>query len=159
VLHRAKIFFGYIMPAKLKLGRRPKCCVEGCTVSGQFMGHYRVDGSPLFRKYCYPHHSERQAEKKGLSVNQWVNAQHRYKRHRKDYCENAHGEHAGWLHFVCTTKIVMPHLQLDTDHIDGDPTNDEPDNLMTLCKCCHAIKTNLFSDYKTKGRKRLGIAY
>ena len=159
MLHRAKIFFGYIMLAKLKLGRRPRCCVEGCTQSGQFMGTYTKDGSPQFRKYCQPHHQKRQAEKKGLSVNEWVNAQHPYKRHRKDYCENAHGEHAGWLHFVCTTKIVMPHLQLDTDHIDGNPTNNDPDNLMTLCKCCHAIKTNLFGDYKTKGRKQLGIAY
>jgi hypothetical protein len=145
------------MLEKMNLGRRPKCCVSGCKSSGQFLGTYNVDGTARFRRYCTTHHYQRQAEKKGLTVTQWANAWHPYRQYRKDFCENAKGTYAGWLHFKCTTRIVMPDLQLDTDHIDGNPSNNEPDNLMTLCKCCHAIKTNLFGDYKTKGRKALSV--
>jgi len=29
----------------------------------------------------------------------------------------------------------------DVDHIDGDSWNNKPDNLQSLCKSCHSIKT------------------
>lgn len=119
------------------------------------MGTYRKDGSPIFRKYCAACHIKRQAKKKGLSPSQWLNASHPYKKYRKTYCENAKGPYAGWLAFKCTTKIVAPHLQLDTDHLDGNPFNNEESNMMTLCKCCHAVKTNMFMDYATRGRKKV----
>ena len=88
------------------------------------------------------------------NYSEYLNSIHPYKRYRKTYCENAVGKLAGWLGFTCTTNIVAPHLQLDTDHLDGNPFNNDPDNLHTLCKTCHAIKTNMFLDYATKGRKR-----
>lgn len=88
------------------------------------------------------------------SISEYLCSLHPYKKYRKDYCENAKGTVAGWLGFICTTNIVMPNLQLDTDHLDGNPFNNEKDNLHTLCKCCHAIKTNIFMDYATKGRKK-----
>jgi 5-methylcytosine-specific restriction protein A len=31
--------------------------------------------------------------------------------------------------------------QAHVDHIDGDPNNNEPVNLRTLCVCCHSRKT------------------
>jgi hypothetical protein len=107
------------------------------------MGTYRKDGSPIFRKQCTNHH---------------LQVYHPYLKHRKAYCENAKGDKAGWLGYKCTTTIVHT-MQLDVDHLDGNPANNDPDNLLTLCKCCHAIKTNMFSDYATKGRKQLGITY
>lgn len=135
---------------KHNFGKRPKCsCGKEC----QFMGTYLKDGSPNFRKFCSKCHIKRQADKKGIKISSWLNSFHPYKKYRKDYCENAKGDVAGWLGFVCTTKIVMPNLQLDTDHLDGNPFNNQEDNLHTLCKCCHAIKTNMFLDYATKGRK------
>jgi hypothetical protein len=138
---------------KHNFAHRPKCIQ--CDKESQFMGTYNKDGSPRFRKFCVNCHYKRCADKKGISASQWKNTFHSYKKYRKDYCENAKGDHAGWLLFKCTTKIVMPHLQLDTDHLDGNPDNNEESNMMTLCKCCHAIKTNLFMDYATKGRKKL----
>jgi 5-methylcytosine-specific restriction endonuclease McrA len=44
---------------------------------------------------------------------------------------------------------------LDADHIDGNPHNRNPDNYQTLCKSCHAYKTNIQKDYATAGRKKL----
>lgn len=31
--------------------------------------------------------------------------------------------------------------QLDRDHIDGDRTNHEPENIQTLCANCHRLKS------------------
>lgn len=31
--------------------------------------------------------------------------------------------------------------QLDVDHIDMNPSNNNPDNLQTLCANCHRLKT------------------
>jgi 5-methylcytosine-specific restriction endonuclease McrA len=146
------------MKPKLVLGRRPKCINDGCNNRGQFIGNYRKDGSPIFRNYCALCHRKRSASKKGMTVAEWTNQSHPYLKYRKTYCENAKGDKAGWLGYKCTTTIVHT-LQLDVDHLDGNPTNNDPDNLITLCKCCHSIKTNMFADYATKGRKRLGLAY
>ena len=76
-----------------------------------------------------------------------------YKKFRKDYCENIDGR----LGLVCTATIVEPMWQLDADHIDGDPTNNTENNIQTLCKNCHAVKTKDSKDYLTAGRKTLKI--
>ena len=73
-----------------------------------------------------------------------------YLLYRKTYCENIDGR----LGFKCTTTIYWEGM-LDVDHIDGYPENDDPKNLQTLCKCCHAYKTNKYGDYKTPGRKTI----
>jgi hypothetical protein len=121
---------------------RPKCIVEGCEHYGQHLGRYRVDGSPYYRKTCVKHHSIKYA------MGGWV-----YKINRKSYCENIDGR----LGFVCTSTIIDPAWQLDVDHIDGDPSNNDPSNHQTLCKCCHPIKTRDERDHMTLGRKSLGI--
>lgn len=38
--------------------------------------------------------------------------------------------------------------QLDLDHIDGDHTNNEKNNLQVLCANCHRLKTYLKEDWK-----------
>ena len=74
-----------------------------------------------------------------------------YKVFRKDYCENVDGR----LKFTCQAEIIEPRLQLDVDHINGDSANNMPINLQTLCKNCHAVKTNWNADYATPGRKAI----
>lgn len=32
-------------------------------------------------------------------------------------------------------------VQLDVDHMDGNVSNNDPSNLMTLCANCHRLKT------------------
>jgi hypothetical protein len=38
--------------------------------------------------------------------------------------------------------------QFDVDHIDGNHSNNDPDNLQTLCSNCHRLKTYLNKDWK-----------
>lgn len=65
----------------------------------------------------------------------FINKDHRYLRHRKDYCEN----HDGHLGFSCDTNGKARKSALDVHHrvyqqVGG---TDHPDNLITLCVCCH----------------------
>jgi len=36
---------------------------------------------------------------------------------------------------------------LDVDHIDGENSNNDPDNYMTLCANCHRLKTMIEGDH------------
>jgi hypothetical protein len=121
---------------------RPRCTVDDCDKPGQHTGNYRKDGTPIFRNTCRKHHSI------NYKIGNWV-----YKVNRKTYCENTDGR----LGFICTTTILDHAWQLDVDHIDGDPSNNDISNHQTLCKCCHAIKTRDERDYLTPGRKSFGI--
>ena len=135
------------------INEREKCIIIGCNNKKQFMGTYRKDGTALFRKFCTRCHHKRQAEKKGLTPTQWVNGFHPYRKYRKDYCENVDGR----LGFKCTTTIIWDGM-LDTDHINGNPSDNRPQNMQTLCKCCHAYKGNINEDYSTPGRKSVNVA-
>ena len=117
------------------------CHEEGCTRTGRKV-RKRIDGSYILGKFCNKHHQMM------YNINGWS-----YKQYRKDYCENTDGR----LGFVCTSTIIDPEWQLDADHINGIPSDDRPDNIQTLCKCCHSIKTRDNQDYLTEGRKVLGV--
>lgn len=45
----------------------------------------------------------------------------------------------------CNFCGVMPEdkKKLQTDHIDGNPSNNDPSNVQTLCHACHIVKTNI----------------
>lgn len=132
---------------------RPKCQVPGCNKNAQLrtsVAKWKFRKSTwVAEKYnvegyvCAKHHSIR------YGMGGWD-----YKIHRKTHCENIDGR----LGFKCTTTIIDPEWQLDCDHKDGDPSNNSEDNLQTLCKCCHAIKTRDSKDYATPGRITLKVA-
>ena len=129
----------------------PQCQVPGCCKPAH---NCRRAANPYYRRskevreqfgvvpgfICVKHHGLR------YGMLGWT-----YKQFRKEYCENKSGQ----LGFVCTTTIVDPEWQLDGDHINGDPSDDTKENIQTLCKCCHAIKTRDKKDYLTPGRKTL----
>lgn len=52
---------------------------------------------------------------------------------RKDNCEK------------CGTN-----KRLQIDHIDGNTSNNNPENLMTLCHPCHNIKTTENNEWKPR---------
>ena len=130
----------------------PKCEIPNCDKNAH---NTNTTLNPKYRKsswvakefggdgyVCGTHH-----QKKYL-IGDWI-----YKIHRKKYCENIDGR----LGFKCTTTIIDPEWQLDTDHINGDPSDNREENLQTFCKCCHPIKTRDSKDYASPGRKSLNL--
>ena len=65
----------------------------------------------------------------------------RAKKAKKGYCER------------CFTVPEDKKL-LDVDHIDGNSSNNDPQNLQTLCKSCHRIKTDQNGEYKNREKMR-----
>lgn len=142
---------------------RPTCQTPGCRNPAQLVQDLQ-GGWANWRKWCSACHSKRTAKKHGLTnltqvvaknagfsrVSEYQNQFHPYRKHRKDYCENIDRR----LGFKCTTTIAWDGM-LDVDHKNGIPTDNRPRNLQTLCKCCHAYKTNVMKDYATPGRKQL----
>jgi hypothetical protein len=155
----------------------PYCETPGCTNPKIVTDWHWTSGAPVYRPVCQCCHdadtAERYATKTGAtwvktvkdvvahkagfnSAVEYTNSKHPYRQFRKDYCENVDGR----LGFICTTTIIWEG-QLDVDHKDEDPSNNSSSNLQTLCKCCHAVKSNKFikENGVTPGRKALGITY
>lgn len=136
-------------------GIRPTCEIAGCSNQAQDTGKNRTtDGTKVYRHHtdigfvCSEHHAELTGRKKGMSKVDWRNSFHPSLRYRKKYCENTDGR----LGYTCTSNIVWDGM-LDVDHKDGNHLNNTEENLQTLCKCCHAYKSNINKDYKSPGRK------
>ena len=70
--------------------------------------------------------------------------------HKKNYCENKDGT----LGFCCPMNPdnygEFPSDCYDMDHIDGDHHNNDPENLITLCKVCHARKGKEKGDFNSQ---------
>jgi hypothetical protein len=127
------------------------CQVPDCKKTAQNAGHGRWRKANWVREefgveegyVCQEHHST------NYGINGW-----QYKKFRKTYCENIDGRIGG---IKCTATIVYEG-QLQVDHIDGNPTNNDESNLQTLCANCHTHKTYLNEDYASAGRKALHAA-
>jgi 5-methylcytosine-specific restriction endonuclease McrA len=151
------------------------CEVRGCKNERATAGKQK-NGNTIYRRVCTKHHYERQeelaeregyanalerkyakeeelAEKEGFdTVNDYRNSKHEYRWALKPYCENVDGR----LGFRCTTTIMLTG-QLEVDHVY--PKNraklngyskeeyNSPENLHTLCSCCHKYKTITYKDY------------
>ena len=70
--------------------------------------------------------------------------------HKKDYCEN----NSGKLGFICPIiperYSTLPADIYQMDHVDGNHHNNDPDNLMTLCCICHAVKGREHGDFNSQ---------
>lgn len=71
--------------------------------------------------------------------------------HKKKYCENIDGH----LGFKCPvpSKELWVGFEigcLDLDHIDGNHSNNVPDNVKTYCKLCHNKKSIEYGDCNNK---------
>ena len=145
---------------------RPECQTSDC-LSPAAMVKNLHDGRANYRLWCSLCHNRRtaapygfryisqlSAQRAGLSLTEYTNRSHPSLKHRQPHCENVDGR----LGFTCTTTILSS-SQLDVDHVNGDPSDNARANLQTLCKCCHAYKTQQNQDWQTPGRKSLGVRY
>jgi hypothetical protein len=157
--------------------QHPNCSTLGCNNSKIVIDWHWTSAQPVYRSICNNCHNQatasKYADKTGAkwvktvadvvahkagfsNYSEYLNYTHPYRQYRENYCENIDSR----LGYICTTTIVWEG-QLDVDHIDEDPTNNDPKNLQTLCKCCHAYKSNVFvkENGRTPGRKALGVTY
>jgi hypothetical protein len=109
---------------------------------------------------------EHRVRKKGFdSLTEYNNSKHRYRKHRKDYCENNNGmgiwvdPDTGKRRFLheagvtCTATITHAAM-LSVDHINGENYDDSDGNHQTLCHNCHKVKSILSKDHWSADRKR-----
>jgi hypothetical protein len=68
-------------------------------------------------------------------------------------------KHLGVHRIVLEAFVGEANQGYQCNHIDGNPSNNEGENLQTLCGCCHTYKTLTEKDYLTPGRKALGLSY
>ena len=142
----------------------PKCSTRGCKNPKIPMEWHWVSGKPVYRTVCLKCHERNTASKHGLKniaqvvaknagfdkVSQYLNQFHPYRKHRKTQCENRDGR----LGFKCRYTIKHS-AQLQVDHKNGNPNDNRPCNLQTLCANCHIYKTHRNKDYASPGRKKL----
>ena len=75
-----------------------------------------------------------------------------YRTNCKKCRKEAHKAKKGY----CERCLTVPEDKklLDVDHIDGNSSNNVIQNLQTLCKSCHRIKTDENGDYKNREKMR-----
>ena len=95
-------------------------CVE-CETNPVRAKGYTSSGEPRFDKYCSSCH-------RAFYKAPWL-------KYRGDECEE------------CGHVPLIGRWSLDVHHIDHDKSNNEPENLMTLCKNCHSQYHALEHEY------------
>ena len=119
---------------------RPSCVNIGCDRKVHISG-YSSTGRPRYRPVCAMCHKAHSCARPGvIGV-------------KKDYCENVDGR----LGFECTATIVH-YRQLDMDHIDGNHYNNVAENIQSLCKNCHSMKSYFEKDHLNQKRYDLVAA-
>lgn len=122
--------------------RKSRCSVTGCE---DFLTAYQGPGSD---KYCRKHQRE-QNEYGGLAK-----GVKEYSFSRKDHCENCGFKPSEDPRFTSIDDLKVRNAAirsvLDVDHKDGNHDNNDPDNLQTLCKICHGVKTIVNADYQRR---------
>lgn len=150
------------------IGERPVCSTIGCYEERCYSSTSKK-GIHYFNKFCCKCKEKSIKEKHGVDdikkitsqrngfgddVTAYLNSKHEYRQFRKTYCENVDGR----LGFRCTTTILIV-SQLEVDHIFPkskaklldwtDEQINHPNNLQTLCRCCHTYKTIKNGDGKS----------
>jgi len=72
---------------------------------------------------------------------------------KKTSCENIEGTPMWGL----CKQDSYHESELQTDHKDGNPFNNDPDNIWTICSNCHQRKTDFMGDRFTAGRPTKGM--
>ena len=132
---------------------RPICNTDGCERPCERIPPRESRKNKVYyKKFCSKCIVIKKAAAKGLTVQDYRRRLSRKTRKVKPFCENRDGR----LGFICRCKIHHPTM-LQLDHIDGNPSNNDPSNRQTLCANCHRYKTYVNKDHLSPGRKQLGV--
>ena len=117
----------------------PICINQGCEKEVA-VRHWSAEGKPSLKTECGRCST---ARKKGNKVENITF-------HKKKYCQNKDNI----LGFLCPMDPERYHKFssdiYDMDHKDGDHHNNTPENLITLCKVCHAYKGQISGDFNSQ---------
>ena len=117
----------------------PYCINQGCE-KNVAIRHWTAQHIPSLKTECNRCSTNR---KKGNKIDGIIY-------HKKDYCENKDNI----LGFICPIDKSrygeFPTDIYDMDHIDGDHHNNTPENVITICKVCHARKGKESGDYNSQ---------
>ena len=117
----------------------PTCINHGCT-KPVAVRHWSAQGDPSLKTECGRCST---ARTKGITIPGITF-------HKKNYCENKDCV----LGFKCPMDperySEFPSDIYDMDHIDGDHHNNVPENLITICKVCHARKGKESGDFNSQ---------
>jgi len=122
---------------------RPQCANIGCFKLVTVAAYYS-NGTAKWRPVC-GHCSQAQTGKWPYAFGVIPFKQNK--------CSNEDGR----LGFKCCTNFkLLPEgvFITETDHIDGDDSNNDPDNLQELCVTCHKVKTQMAGDLIPNSRNR-----
>ena len=117
----------------------PICINSGCNREVAIR-HWSAQEHPSLKTECCRCST---ARKKGKTIQGIVF-------HKKHYCENKDGI-LGWICPMDPSRFSeFPSDIYDMDHKDGDHHNNIPENLITICKICHARKGKESGDFNSQ---------
>jgi hypothetical protein len=98
--------------------------------------------------------------KRDKKIKEWLNGNHNGMRGKtstaywiKSYMIEQHGENC----VKCGWGKINPHtnkVPIELNHIDGDFTNNRPENLELICPNCHSLTDSYKGANKKEGRPR-----
>ena len=106
----------------------PRSCLWCSCLFKPRTSHQRFCAKSCYKRHGKAHrgHSTGKRESKALRARPYI-------KYKGSKCE-----HCGF--------VPVHSCQLDVDHIDGDRSNNHPENLQTLCANCHRLKTLVCRD-------------
>jgi predicted HNH restriction endonuclease len=123
---------------------RPKCYIDGCD---NLAKQSKYKGEVYYRKYCSPH-------EKVLTGDQEIRRLGDIRRRNKrffgavvDTVKPCYCQKCGF--------IAEHYCQIDTHHIDGDKSNNTPENIIFVCANCHRLITFTERHHSLKYRQTL----
>ena len=91
-------------------------------------------------------------EVSGNNDSDWIQVRDRVKKYLFDKYDNKCAR-CGWSE----VNPYTGNIPLEVDHIDGDPYNTTPDNVILLCPNCHSLTSTYRGANRGKGRIRTWI--
>ena len=129
-----------MLDGTMKLCTNKDCSIKQEQPRAAFYNHKKTsDGLSPWCKECTKADNKRcynrDKERRILQNNTWRH-NNTYRKHKGTQCESCN-------------FIALDPCQLDIDHVDGNHSNDDVSNLITLCANCHRLKSKLNKDTRS----------
>ena len=122
----------------------PICINHGCD-NYVAIRHWSIQGKPSLKTECSKCSNMRI---KGKTIRGIIF-------HKKNYCENKDNIFGFTCPMDKSRYNEFPSDIYDMDHKDGDHFNNTPENLITICKICHARKGKEQGDFNSQKKSSM----